>query len=70
MISAHIVDFVNTNYGFMPRYHYSVHEILDIQHADELFFSISVDPQIKKTNIDIGAYWIINIIKKLIETDL
>lgn len=70
MISAHIVDFVNTNYGFIPKYHYSVHEILDIQHADELFFSISSDPHIKKTNIDIGAYWIINIIKKLIETDL
>lgn len=48
-----------------PSFHFNLHEILDITHAEELFLS-SENSTILNSNIEFGTKWIINVINELI----
>lgn len=64
LISADINSYINLKTNSKPNFHYTVHEILDIQHSYELFEANS--KQINEYNLKFGAEWIINTINDLL----
>ena len=64
LISSDITSYINSETNFKPTFHYTVHEILDINHSYELFKANS--KQIDEKNLKFGADWIINTINDLL----
>ena len=63
-ISSEIINWYKRKYNKEPKYHYTLHETLDITHAKELF-ELS-DKDIDDKNLEIGAKWILNLINYLV----
>ena len=64
LISSDITLYINSETNFKPTFHYTVHEILDINHSYELFEANS--KQIDEKNLKFGADWIIDTINDLL----
>lgn len=64
LISADIKSYIISQTNVNPNFHYTVHEILDINHSYELFEANS--KQIDEFNLQFGAEWIINTINDLL----
>lgn len=52
--------------GYQPHNHYTIHELLDMKHATDLF-ECSDNDSLTEKFLDIGAKWIINCFNELLE---
>lgn len=64
LISADINKYCADKLNIIPRFHYSIHEILDKEHSFELFEANN--KKIKQENLEFGAKWIIESINTLL----
>ena len=65
MMSGEINKYFCLHIGNMPKFHYNIHEILDVSHATDLF-ECSNEKSLTKYFLDIGANWIINCLTELL----
>ncbi len=65
LISRDINKYFELKTGRLPQYHYSAHEILDVDHANGLFNCSNT--KINNDNLLKGANWIINSFKSFLE---
>jgi len=65
LISSDINSYCYEKFNIKPRYHYCVHETLDISHATDLFDCNSQEFNIK--NLEFGGKWIVNAIQFLLD---
>jgi hypothetical protein len=68
LISIEINNYIYNITNIKPEFHYSVHEILDIEHSYDLFNSNKLEIDLK--NLEFGAHWIIKSISSLINCDI
>ena len=66
MISKDINEYFEKNKGIKPKFHYTVHEILDTKHASDLFDCTNMKNTDTDMNLLNGANWIINTINDLV----
>ena len=66
LISEDINTYICKNYNIKPQYHYTIHEILDIKHATDLFDCSTQKINIK--NLKFGYDWIVNSIQSLLNS--
>lgn len=64
IISGEINNFFREKKGYQPSNHYTTHELVDIQHATELF---ECSDSLTHELLDIGANWIINCLTELLD---
>lgn len=66
IMSKEINKYFEEKKGYQPSNHYTTHELLDIQHAIDLF-ECSNETSLSESMLDIGANWIIDCINELLE---
>lgn len=66
LIASDINKFFIDKLNNEPSFHFNLHEILDITHAEELFKSSS-NSTITYSNVEFGTKWIIDVISELLK---
>lgn len=66
IMSGEINRYFEETKGYQPSNHYTTHELLDVQHATDLF-ECSTDVNLTNELLDIGANWIIGCMSELLE---
>lgn len=66
IISGEINKYFEEAKGYQPSNHYTIHELLDVQHATDLF-DCSNEVALTNDLLDIGANWIIGCMSELLD---
>lgn len=66
VISGEINSYFREKKGYQPSNHYTTHELVDIQHATDLF-DCSNEQSLTHELLDIGAHWIIDCLTELLD---